>query len=368
MDEALYWFWLADAVGSGYAWANLLLTLYPSPRRFYEYLRQGGEAPPCLTPRAMQRLAETEPADYQRRLEQCIRAGIAVLVPEDPDYPDRFRDLADCPIVLYATGSTACLNGGRYVGMVGTRRPTAYGARACHDLSLELARAGITIVSGLADGLDGQGHRASAEAGAPTVAFLGTAIDKTYPASNARLRLQIERELGGAVVSEYPPGYPGRQKGTFLARNRLIAGLSEVLCIAEARAKSGTMNTVEHAERYGRPVMAVPGSIFSPVSQGTNELLRSRRAGVLTQAGDVLSLLGMDPGDQTPAALPAPDLGALSPDARAVLAVLGPQAQTVDAIRAAAGLPVQKVLAALTELEFAGAATAAPGQLYTAGV
>lgn len=368
MDEALYWFWLADALGSACGWANLLLTLYPSPRRFHEYLRQGGEAPSFLSPRALQRLAETEPADYQRRLDQCIRSGIAVLVPEDPDYPDRFRELPDCPVVLYATGDTACLNGGRYVGMVGTRRPTAYGVRACHDLSLELARAGVTIVSGLADGLDGQGHRAAAEAGAPTVAFLGTAIDKTYPASNARLRMQIERELGGAVVSEYPPGYPGRQKGTFLARNRLIAGESEVLCIAEARSRSGTMNTVEHAERYGRPVLAVPGSIFSPVSQGTNELLRSGRAGVLTRAGDVLTLLGMQPDTAESAPPRTPDLDALSPDARAVLAVLGPRAQTVDAIRAAAGLPVQKVLAALTELEFAGAATAAPGQLYTAGV
>lgn len=367
MDEALYWFWLADALGSACSWANLLLTLYPNPRRFYEYLRQGGEAPSFLSPRALEKLAGTEPADYQRRLDRCIRSGIAVLVPEDPDYPQRLRELPDFPIVLYATGDTGCLNGGRYVGMVGTRRPTAYGARACHDISLELARAGVTIVSGLADGLDGQGHRASAEAGAPTVAFLGTAIDKTYPASNARLRLQIERELGGAVVSEYPPGYPGRQKGTFLARNRLIAGQAEVLCIAEARIKSGTMNTVEHAERYGRPVLAVPGSIFSPVSQGTNELLRSGRAGVLTRAEDVLARLGLQPGAEEPE-LPGPDLEALSPDARAVLAVLGPRAQAVDSICAAAGLPVQKVLAALTELEFAGAVTASPGQRYAAGV
>lgn len=111
----------------------------------------------------------------------------------------------------------------------------------------------------------------------PTVAFLGTAIDKTYPASNAKLRTAIEKG-GGAVCSEYPPGYSGRTTGTFLARNRLIAAQSEALCVAEARTRSGTLNTVGHAERLGRPVLAVPGSIYSALSEGTNELLRTHRA------------------------------------------------------------------------------------------
>ena len=208
------------------------------------------------------------------------------------------RDLPDLPLVLYLTGESACLNGQRCVGMVGTRRPSAYGRQAAFDLSLAMAQAGAVIVSGLADGLDSEAHRAALQADRPTIAFLGTAIDKTYPAANAKLRTAIEKG-GGAVCSEYPPGYTGRTTGTFLARNRLIAAQSEALCVAEARTRSGTLNTVHHAERLGRPVLAVPGSIYSALSEGTNELLRTHRAEPLCKAADALEILGI--GVQTAA-------------------------------------------------------------------
>lgn len=268
------------------------------------------------------------------------------------------------PLVLYITGDPACLNGRRYVGMVGTRRPSAYGRQAAFDLSQELAKQGTVIVSGLADGLDSEGHRAAVEAGTPTVAFLGTAIDTTYPAANLKLRQRIEKD-GGAVCSEYPPGYQGKQKGTFLARNRLIAGLSEVLCVAEARIRSGTLNTVSHAERLGRPVLAVPGSIYSPQSQGTNELLRTGRAGVLSKASDVLDCMGV----AVEAAVPQQSAFApeeTSPDAQAVYAALGPTPKGVDELAAATGLPASRVLAACTELELYGGAQSQPGRRYVA--
>ena len=252
------------------------------------------------------------------------------------------------PLVLYVTGESACLNGHRYVGMVGTRRPSAYGRQAAFDLSLEMAKQGAVIVSGLADGLDSEGHRAAVEAGTPTVAFLGTAIDTTYPAANVKLRQRIEKG-GGAVCSEYPPGYQGKQKGTFLARNRLIAGLSEVLCVAEARIRSGTLNTVSHAESLGRPVLAVPGSIYSAQSQGTNELLRSGRAGVLCQAADVLACMGVESESAAPEQL-AFAVEQTSPDAQAVYAALGPTPKGVDELAAATGLSASRVLAACTEL------------------
>src|SRR5699024_6212747 len=238
------------------------------------------------------------------------------------------------------------------------------GRQAAYDLALAMAKAGVVIVSGLADGLDSEGHRAAVEAGMPTIAFLGTAIDKTYPAANHALRSSIE-EGGGAVCSEYPPGYPGKTKGTFLARNRLIAAQAEVLCVAEARTRSGTLNTVSHAERYGRPVLAVPGSIYSALSQGTNELLRTRRAGALCQASDALDCLDLCADAAVPEqAAFTPE--AVSPDARAVYACLGPAAQGVDALCAATGLPAGRVLAACTELELCGGAQAQPGRRYVA--
>lgn len=364
MDRTLAWLWLADALGSACHYARELLDIWPDPEELYEALQTGTEAPPfCLSDGALRQLRDTTPFDYEERLDHCLLTGVQVLTPDDPAYPDRLRALPDLPVVLYVTGDTACLNGGRYVGMVGTRRPSAYGRQASYDLAKAAAQAGAVIVSGLADGLDSEGHRAAVEAGTPTIAFLGTAIDKTYPVANGTLRRRIEAG-GGAVCSEYPPHYPGKTTGTFLARNRLIAGQSEVLCVAEARRRSGTLNTVGHAERYGRPVLAVPGSIYSALSQGTNELLRDHRAEPLCEAGDILRQLDLhaeapqEPAEFSPASVSA--------DARAVYAKLGPTAQGIDALCAATGLPAGRVLAACTELELSGGAQAQPGRRYIA--
>ena len=230
--------------------------------------------------------------------------------------------------------------------------------------SLAMAQAGAVIVSGLADGLDSEAHRAALQADRPTIAFLGTAIDKTYPAANARLRTAIEKG-GGAVCSEYPPGYTGRTTGTFLARNRLIAAQSEALCVAEARTRSGTLNTVHHAERLGRPVLAVPGSIYSALSEGTNELLRTHRAEPLCKAADVLEILGIGAQATAPEKQRF-DPAAVSPDAQQVYAALKPTPQGIDALCAATRLPAGRVLAACTELELMGGAQVQPGRRYIA--
>ena len=197
MDKTLAWLWLADAVGSACQYAQELLTLYPDPAELYDALRAGTEAPPaCLTPHALAQLRDTTLFDYEERLDHCLLSGIDVLTPDEGVYPDRLRDLPDLPLALYVTGDIACLNGRRYAGMVGTRRPSTYGRQAAFDLSLAMARAGVVLVSGLADGLDSEAHRAAVQADVPTIAFLGTAIDKTYPASNAKLRTAIEKYEG----------------------------------------------------------------------------------------------------------------------------------------------------------------------------
>lgn len=364
MDTVLYWMWLADGLGSGYRQARDLLRQCPDPRTLHERIARELPLPKALHRTALARLKATHPAALQPRLEACARLGAQILTPQDIDYPERLRTLPDMPVTLYVTGSIACLNGGRYVGMVGTRRPTRYGQQACHDLGLHLARAGVVLVSGLADGLDAEAHRASVEAHTPTVAFLGTGIDKTFPAANADLRYAIETG-GGAVVTEYPPDYQGKTTGTFLARNRLIAGLSEAVCVTEARRRSGTLNTVSHAVRYGRPVFSVPGSIYSPTSEGTNDLLREGRARPLCQASDVLKALDLPDAPAPGPSAPERELS-LSQDARRVLEVLGPVPRTPAQAAADTALPMPRVLAALMELEFAGAAASHPGQLYTA--
>ncbi|MGN0976379.1 MAG: DNA-processing protein DprA [Gemmiger sp.] len=366
MDERLYWVWLARAVGPAFAKAGELLQTFGSARGVYEARRGSGLAA-TLSPARAARLMDFDPAQCEPVLEACARLGVTVLTPDSPDYPANLRTLPDLPLALYATGDVRCLNGGRYVGMVGTRRPTAYGRRACHDISLELAQKGFTIVSGLADGLDGEGHKAAVEAGAPTVAFLGTPIDRTYPAVNRPLRQAIEQQVGGAVVSEFAPGEAGEQKNSFLMRNRLIAGMGEALCVAEARTRSGTMNTVHHARDYGRPVLAVPGSIYSTVSEGVNELLATGQAHVLRSAGDVLALLGCAaPPKKRAAGKPAAEKPAfeLTQPARQVLAALDGAPRTVSELCADTGMPAHRVQAALTLLELNGMAGPAAGHRY----
>ena len=364
MDSTLYWLWLAEALGSGCRLAGRLLEEYPDPAELYGQVKAGWNPPEYLSAKAREFMQAVAPAQMAGLKKRCDDLNIFILTPDSADYPQRLRDLPDLPLVLYGTGNPACLNGRRYVGMVGTRRPSAYGRQAAFDLSLAMAQAGAVIVSGLADGLDSEAHRAALQADRPTIAFLGTAIDKTYPAANDKLRTAIEKG-GGAVCSEYPPGYTGRTTGTFLARNRLIAAQSEALCVAEARTRSGTLNTVGHAERLGRPVLAVPGSIYSALSEGTNELLRTHRAEPLCKAADALDILGIGAETAAPAQQRF-DPATVSADAQAVYAVLKPTPQSIDALCAAASLPAGRVLAACTELELMGGAQAQPGRRYIA--
>ena len=192
MDSTLYWLWLAEALGSGCRLAGRLLEEYPDPAELYGQVKAGWNPPEYLSARAREFMQAVAPAQMAGLKKRCDDLNIFILTPDSADYPQRLRDLPDLPLVLYGTGNPACLNGRRYVGMVGTRRPTKYGLSACRDLSLTMAERGVVIVSGLAEGLDGAGHRAAVEAGQQTVAFLGTAINKTFPAVNVTLRAELE--------------------------------------------------------------------------------------------------------------------------------------------------------------------------------
>lgn len=363
-DPLLCWLWLAHVMGPASSHAGRVLDAFGGAQEAWE-ARDTQEFRQAAGPAAAKRAGQLVPEQFRALARRCAALRVCILPFDDPDYPLAFSRIPDMPLVLYCTGDPVWLNEPGTVGIVGSRKPTDYGLQAAADIGEALARSGALIVSGLADGLDSEAHRAAVQADVPTVAFLGTAIDKTYPASNAKLRTAIEKG-GGAVCSEYPPGYSGRTTGTFLARNRLIAAQSEALCVAEARTRSGTLNTVGHAERLGRPVLAVPGSIYSALSEGTNELLRTHRAEPLCKAADALDVLGIGAETAAPAQQRF-DPATVSADAQAVYAVLKPTPQSIDALCAAASLPAGRVLAACTELELMGGAQVQPGRRYIAG-
>ena len=362
-DPVLYWLWLAHLLGPASSRAGAVLDSYGSARALWED-RDSQQFRQCIGLSAWRRWQKqpTDPADYAGLRDECADRGIQILTFEDADYPLALSRIPDPPVVLYCTGRVQYLNTRYIVGMVGTRKPTPYGLSAAGDFGTALAKAGAVIVSGLADGLDSASHRAAVKAGAPTIGVLGVPIDKTYPASNADLRRRMEEN--GTVISEYAPGANCDYRVSFLQRNRIIAALSMALVVVEARQHSGTMSTVAHAERYQRPVFAIPGSIYSPLSAGTNGLLRAGRARMAVTAADVLHQMGLhcekqqqDPPAQQPRA-------PLSAQARLVLSRIGARPTGLEELVQKTGLPIGQLLVALTSLELTGWIVSQPGQRY----
>ena len=360
-DPLLCWLWLAGTLGAGSQRSGAVLDAFGGAQEAWE-ARDTDAFAAAAGPAAVQRacLPDNTPEHYRAFARRCAARRIRILPYDDPDYPLAFSRISDMPLVLYCTGDPRWLNEPAAVGMVGTRKPTEYGLRAAEDIGRGLARAGAIIVSGLADGLDSAGHRAAVGENCPTIAVMGVPIDRTYPAANAALRQKIEQK--GCVISEYPPYSEYIGPTCFLQRNRLIAALSSAVLVVEAREKSGTMSTVAHAERYGKPVYAVPGSIYSPNSAGTNGLLRDGRARAVAGAADLLAALGLHTRQAAPAAAkqPAP----LSDTERRVLAGIGPKPVGIEELCVSTGLSMSALLGTLMKLELTGRVYKQPGQRY----
>ena len=360
-DPLLCWLWLAGTLGAGSLRAGAVLDAFGGAQEAWE-ARDTDAFAAAVGPAAAQRacLPDHTPEHYRAFARRCAARRIRILTYDDPDYPLAFSRIPDMPLVLYCTGDPRWLNEPGAVGIVGSRKPTEYGLNAAADIGGELAKNGAIIVSGLADGLDSAGHRAAVKNDCPTVAVMGVPIDRTYPAANAALRQQIERK--GCVISEYPPYSEYIGPSCFLQRNRLIAALSSAVLVVEAREKSGTMSTVAHAERYGKPVYAVPGSIYSPNSAGTNGLLRDGRARAVAGAADLLAALGLHARQTAPAAAkqPAP----LNDTERRVLAGIGPKPVGIEELCVSTGLPMSVLLGTLMRLELTGRVYKQPGQRY----
>jgi DNA processing protein len=307
--------------------------------------------------RALRALAGAPLAD-----EACARAGArlaaagARLVPLGARaYPERLAALADPTPLLAVRGDPARL-GGRLVAIVGSRRPTPYGVGAARGLARQLAGLGYGVVSGLALGIDAAAHGAALEAGGRTIGVLGCGPDLVYPREHEALAEEMLAR--GAVLSELPPG-AAPLKHHFPLRNRLISGLAEAVVVVEAKARSGSRITAEHAAEQGREVLAVPGPIDAAESAGPNLLLRQGAHPAL-DASDVLRALGRN--DEAEAwlqrrARPAGEAEgeeALAPEARALLALLRRAPATRDELAARLGLAPAALAPRLLALELDG--------------
>jgi DNA processing protein len=260
----------------------------------------------------------------------------------DADYPERLEDLRSPPEVIYAIGETDMLRP-PIVSIVGTRDPTAYGLRMTRAIAGALVSAGVSIVSGMARGIDSAAHRAALESGGRTVAVLGTGIDVPYPVGHRQLhQLLGEKAL---LISENPPGTRAG-KGAFPKRNRIIAALSPVTIIVEAGNHSGALITADHAKAINRTVAVVPGPIDSPQSAGSNALLR-KNCEVIADVLDAFTLLNLGPRPR----VRDPELDERE---RVVWEALAGDGLDVDALSARSRLPAHECLATVTSLELKG--------------
>jgi DNA processing protein len=300
----------------------------------------------------------TTPEAVVRRL---VQLGITTLTLLDEEYPANLRQVADPPPVLFTRGKLLAEHAVA-VALVGTRRATDYGRTVAERLARGLATAGVTVVSGLAKGVDTVAHHAALSAGGRTIAVLGNGLDQVYPPENGGLARRIVESGDGAVVSEFAPGVPP-DAVNFPRRNRIISGLSLATVIVEAGEKSGALITADFALEQGRDVLVVPGSILSPNSAGTNALLK-QGATPVTGVDDILSLLSAQASLERPVPLqpPLPDLAA---DEGAVCRALGGEPRHVDDLARALEIAPGTVSAALTMLELKGLARQVGSMLYT---
>lgn len=358
-----YWIWLSSVEGIGVKRFYQLLTLFGDARAVWDALADG--MPPearFLGSAAAQSLWSARQEGYFYDLFDALERSDIRAVPRISEgYPAQLADIYDPPVTLYVRGSCP-LDGDRALAVVGSRRCTRDGQRAAREFGKALSEAGVTVVSGLARGIDTHAHRGALDGGGRTVAVLGCGADVPYPPENEALLREI-LDRGGAVVSEQRPGAKPAP-GNFPARNRIISGLARGTLIVEGARKSGAMITVNHATEQGRDVFAVPGSIYSPLSEMPNELIVNGAIPAVSP-WDILEYYRWGERSRPGAAQKAPE-AALEPDEAALVEPLREQELSFDELSVLTGFSASKLNSLLTILELRGIIMRVPGGAYRA--
>lgn len=284
--------------------------------------------------------------------------GIKVMIWGDSDYPRRLKEINQSPPVLFMRG-TFEISDDWAVAVVGTRRVTAYGRQVAAEIARFLAQNGVTVVSGLARGVDAVAHNAALQAGGRTIAILGNGVDVVYPPEHRRLSDEILQS--GALISDYPVG-TAPESQNFPPRNRIISGLSLATIVVEAGETSGALITAEFAVEQGREVFAVPGSILTPQSSGTNRLIEQGARPLLRMQEilDVLKLEKLPEMQETRKVMPTSD------HERQLLKYMTCEPMHIDTLCQLSGLPIHDVSATLTMMELKGMILSVGGMNYVA--
>ncbi|MFZ3151956.1 MAG: DNA-processing protein DprA [Anaerolineaceae bacterium] len=356
MDELKYWLAFNTVKGVGAVRFRKLIS------HFGQLSSAWNASPDALLAAGMTEKVAAAIVQQRNKLEvdaleeTLVRKGIKTLTWNDPNYPRYLKEINQPPPVLYYRGSIEPQDE-LAIAIVGTRNVTSYGRQLTKDTAAYLAGNGVTIVSGLARGVDAIAHQAALDIGGRTLAVLGCGVDVIYPPEHRKLAEKIIRQ--GALISDY---FPGTQPegANFPPRNRIISGLSRGTVVIEAGERSGALITAKFSVEQGREVFAVPGSVLSPMSRGTNNLLAS---GAIPMTNPAIVLDSLQLASRV--SLPTAERPPVEPEEERLLRALGQETMHVDDLCARLDLSIEKVNALMTMLELKGLVTRVRGMEYS---
>ena len=352
----LYNIWLSMVIGSNPSNGGEIVKNNVPPAELYEN-RKAWHQYGFFTTKQMERALEIPLTAAKTVWEQHNEQGIMSVNYTDSEYPTCFINIPQAPVVLFYKGDITLLENSCRVAVVGSRNPDRDGTKICTDMCREFCANGITIISGLAQGMDTISHIAALENNGKTVAFIGTSLDKSYPASHRRFQQEIAEK--GCVVSEYYMG--ANTFGTaFLERNRLIAAAGEIVCVMQAKEKSGTLSTAKKAQEYSKELFAVPGSLLNPLYDGTNQLIQDG-AYPLLRPGDVLVHFGIEEKTKGRQKKAKPKL---TPIEQQIYDAIGRETKSTNQLFSQTRIPMVQLKALLTKMEMDGVITSVSAGVY----
>lgn len=397
--DIIYYLWLQCVFGVNNIAFKNGMSFFNTAEIFYNASEYDYKICDCFTPNIIKKLMNKDLSKARKILNDCERLGYDIIAYNDELFSDKLRAIYAPPVLLYVKGKMPKLDGRLSVAMVGSRNATSQGLNAANDFAFSFAESGATVVSGGAFGVDTASHRAVLNAYGTTISVLGCGIDVGYPMENIPMYEKIAEN--GAVVSEFPPGYPPIAKN-FPLRNRIICGLSDCTLIVQAGEKSGALITANDAIKEGRKLFSIPGSIFFRENKGSNELLRLGYSAAI-EPNDILNwydtkknnlnyfakidynekvekirkpIFVEDSVDSTsdfaieeskPEEKPIKKIPTdVSEVSKKVFMVLSDEPVTTDYISAKTGMPIHELLSALTELEIFGYIESVVGGKYIA--
>ncbi|EJX00402.1 Smf protein DNA processing chain A [gut metagenome] len=358
MNETLYALALTRIKGLGLQSILQLYQHYGSATSIYENRKE-------LTGRAKVAMAEWDEAlrRAETEIDFCEQKRIAILLLNSPNYPQRLKECPDPPIALFYRGN-ADLNARHIISVVGTRKITEYGKEICQDFitSLKAMDAEILIISGLAYGVDIHAHRACLENALPTVGVLAHGLDQIYPSLHRSTALEMLEH--GGLLTEYM-SMTNPDKGNFVQRNRIVAGLSDATVVIESAEKGGALITACLANDYNRDVLAFPGRVNDKYSEGCNKLIKENRATMITCASDMMKALNWEQQLASRHPIQRELFPMLLPEEEKICQILqGKDAMGINQIVVASNLPFQEVSSTLFELELKGVVKSMIGGQY----